>query len=400
MAIDESCGTDRTAGLIGALRQLRDPLLLVAFPITFAAPEHRPRLPELVADRLRLPRDALGACPRAPRRRADLSRSRRATTSSSATPRSTRPSSSSRRCRSRCSPSARVVALVLPARRLRVRVRCGSSACATGAATSSRSRSPVVVHGLFYGNLTIAPRPAGRDRVALPRACRDRGLALGAAVAAKLFVWPLVVWLLLTRRFRAAAWAAGSAVVLVLGAWALIGFEGLRDYPTLLRAVQDVYAVRSLSVSTVAGAPRRARRRRRRDRRRVAGIALHRVAAWLARRTDGDRRAFALRRRRVHRRVADRLAELRGAALRPDRGDVAAARAGLVLRVRDLALGAHRAEARGRDVCCRPADVPEQAWAWSHVESTIWLAAALMSLVVLVSIFTVRADRARDRWTG
>ena len=52
------------------------------------------------------------------------------------------------------------------------------------------------------------------------------------------------------------------------------------------------------------------------------------------------------------------------------------------------------------DVCCRPADVPEQAWERSHVESTIWLAAALMSLVVLVSIFTVRADRARDRWTG
>ena len=42
---------------------------------------------------------------------------------------------------------------------------------------------------------------------------RDRrwiaGIAVGAAVAAKLFVWPLVVWLLLTRRFRAAAWASG-----------------------------------------------------------------------------------------------------------------------------------------------------------------------------------------------
>ena len=90
--------------------------------------------------------------------------------------------------------------------------------------------------------------------MALSRPCLDRGLALGAAVAAKLFVWPLVVWLLLTRRFRAAAWAIGSGVVLVFGAWALIGFEGFRDYPTLLRAVQDVYAERSLSVSTVAGA--------------------------------------------------------------------------------------------------------------------------------------------------
>ena len=114
--------------------------------------------------------------------------------------------------------------------------------------------SPVVVHGLFYGNLTVllvlplalAWRYRDRARVA--------GLAVGVALAAKLFVWPLVVWLLLTRRFRAAAWAVGSAAVLVLGAWALIGFEGFRDYPKLLRVVQDVYAVRSVSLSTVAGA--------------------------------------------------------------------------------------------------------------------------------------------------
>ena len=37
------------------------------------------------------------------------------------------------------------------------------------------------------------------------------------------------VRLSLARRFLAAAWAAGSAAVLVLEAWALVGFEGLRD---------------------------------------------------------------------------------------------------------------------------------------------------------------------------
>ena len=42
-------------------------------------------------------------------------------------------------------------------------------------------------------------------------------------------------------------------LVLVFGAWALIGFEGFGDYPKLLRVVQDVYAERSISVSTVAG---------------------------------------------------------------------------------------------------------------------------------------------------
>ena len=153
--------------------------------------------------------------------------------------------------------------------------------------------SPVVVHGLWFGNLTVflvlplalAWRYRDRARVA--------GIAVGVAVAAKLFVWPLVVWLLLTRRFRAAAWAVGSAVVLVLGAWALVGFQGLRDYPTLLRAVQDVYAVRSVSLSTVAGAlgasvsaavAVAA----------VAGLACLGLAAWLVRQPDGDRRAFAI----------------------------------------------------------------------------------------------------------
>ena len=153
--------------------------------------------------------------------------------------------------------------------------------------------SPVVVHGLWYGNLTVF--------LVLPLALawryRDRapvvGIAVGAAVAAKLFVWPLVVWLLLTRRFRAAAWAVGSAAVIVLGAWALVGFQGLRDYPTLLRAVQDVYAVRSLSLSTVAGAlgasvPAAVAVAA------VAGLACLALAAWLVRQPDGDRRAFAL----------------------------------------------------------------------------------------------------------
>ena len=121
---------------------------------------------------------------------------------------------------------------------------------------------------------------------------RVAGLAVGVAVAAKLFVAPLVVWLLLTRRFRAAAWAVGSAVVLVLGAWALVGFDGLRDYPKLLRVVQDVYAVRSISVSTVAGVLGASVSSRSRYAA-VAGLVCL-GCRWLASRPDGDRRAFAV----------------------------------------------------------------------------------------------------------
>ncbi len=223
-------------------------------PVTFALLVVA-RVLRLVADRLRLPRNALGACPRAPRRRADLP---------GADP----------RCRGRRQPDRLPAAShprLRPARAPPVTAASWLWFCLLGVASSPRMwivgvrdwrchvlavTSPVVVHGLFYGNLTIlllvplalAWRYRDRPRVA--------GIAVGVAVAAKLFVWPLVVWLLLTRRFRAAAWAAGSAVVLVLGAWALIGFEGLIDYPALLRDVQDVYAVRSVSLATVAGAAR------------------------------------------------------------------------------------------------------------------------------------------------
>ena len=80
--------------------------------------------------------------------------------------------------------------------------------------------SPVVLQGLYWGNLTIA--------LLLPLALawryRERatiaGLAVGSAVAAKLIAWPLVVWLLVTKRYRAAASASASAVVLVAGSWA------------------------------------------------------------------------------------------------------------------------------------------------------------------------------------
>ena len=196
--------------------------------------------------------------------------------------------------------------------------------------------SPVVVHGVYFGNLTVF--------LLLPLAlawkyrdtARIVGVALGVAMAAKLFVAPVLVWLLLTRRFAAAAWATGSAVVLVLGAWALVGFDGLRDYPKLLRVLQDVYAVRSISVSTVAsvlgasesgrdlrGRPRGSRMRGR------CGLG----------RPPGRRRPTCLRnpRRGMHPRVSDRLAELHRSPLRADRGDLAEDRTDLVLRVRNLA---------------------------------------------------------------
>ena len=119
------------------------------------------------------------------------------------------------------------------------------------------------------------------------------GLALGVIIAAKLFLWPLVVWALLTRRFRAAAWATVVALVLVLVPWSLIGFEGLREYPDLLQAAADLYGPHSHSLVAAGGvvglsdAAAQALPP-------LAAVLLLAVAAIASRREDGGRRAFAL----------------------------------------------------------------------------------------------------------
>lgn len=74
------------------------------------------------------------------------------------------------------------------------------------------------------------------------------GVALGAALAAKLFLWPLVLWLLVTRRVRHALATAGIAVAVTFAAWLAAGFSGLREYPALLSALTDALAERSYSV--------------------------------------------------------------------------------------------------------------------------------------------------------
>jgi hypothetical protein len=78
------------------------------------------------------------------------------------------------------------------------------------------------------------------------------GVAVGCATLLKLFLWPLVVWLLLTRRWRAAAAAAGVATVTTALAWAALGFKGLGDYPALLKNLSHVEAAQSYSLVAVA----------------------------------------------------------------------------------------------------------------------------------------------------
>jgi Glycosyltransferase family 87 len=107
--------------------------------------------------------------------------------------------------------------------------------------------SIAVLHDIRLGALT----PLLALGVALGWQWRDRARAaipLALVIVAKLFLWPLLVWLLATGRVR----VAGRTVVYAVGAcavaWATIGFAGLADYPRLLRVVSEVYEGRGYSL--------------------------------------------------------------------------------------------------------------------------------------------------------
>ncbi len=149
-----------------------------------------------------------------------------------------------------------------------------------------------VVHGLMLGALT----PLLMLGVALAWRLRGR-LGSAAAVAAllvvKVFPWPLVVWLAVTKGWRLAATAATLAVVVTAAAWAAIGFDGLTAYPGMLRDLTVIEA--DVGVSLTAGlmklgiassvAQLCAL---------LAAVVLLGRAAWLARKPAGERKAFAL----------------------------------------------------------------------------------------------------------
>ena len=108
------------------------------------------------------------------------------------------------------------------------------------------------ISGVLLGNISI---PLAFALAVLWR-YRDRAggsaVALGLAVAAKLLFWPMYVWMLATQRFRAAALSVVVGVAVTLGAWAIIGFAGLAEYPDLLRRLSDIQSARSYSLVGMA----------------------------------------------------------------------------------------------------------------------------------------------------
>ena len=113
--------------------------------------------------------------------------------------------------------------------------------------------TPAVTTAVGYGTLTpllvLAVAVAWRYR----RSAWVAGVAVGLAIALKLFLWPLLVWLLLARRGRAAGVAAGTAVVAVVLSWAPIGFADAHAFPTLMRNLATVQAPRGDGLSALVG---------------------------------------------------------------------------------------------------------------------------------------------------
>jgi alpha-1,2-mannosyltransferase len=101
------------------------------------------------------------------------------------------------------------------------------------------------------GNLTL-PMLLG---LAVVWRYRDRRLVAafvaGLVVALKLFFWPLLFWLVATRRYRAAAMAVAASALLVIVPWAGIGFSGFRGYPHLLSNVSTHEGPHSYSVAAL-----------------------------------------------------------------------------------------------------------------------------------------------------
>jgi hypothetical protein len=77
------------------------------------------------------------------------------------------------------------------------------------------------------------------------------GILLAVAAATKLFLWPLLVWLVATRRLRGSA-AAAATLMAIISIWVLADLQGLRLYPDTVRVLNDVQRWKSYSPQTLA----------------------------------------------------------------------------------------------------------------------------------------------------
>jgi alpha-1,2-mannosyltransferase len=78
------------------------------------------------------------------------------------------------------------------------------------------------------------------------------GLLLALLMSVKVFVWPLAIWLLATRRYAALGYCFLAGLVMNVAAWLVIGFDQFGAYLDVLGLVTDREELRSYSVLAFA----------------------------------------------------------------------------------------------------------------------------------------------------
>ena len=85
---------------------------------------------------------------------------------------------------------------------------------------------------------------------------RDRAVAVALVVCGliclKLFLWPMVIWLAATRRWRAAGLSLVATAVVTLAGFAVVGFGDLTTYPHMLSTLSWIEQSQSYSVVSAA----------------------------------------------------------------------------------------------------------------------------------------------------
>ena len=112
--------------------------------------------------------------------------------------------------------------------------------------------SPPVLYGLAYANVSLLVTLA----LALAWAWRDRhrrvAIVVGVVVATRLFLWPLLVWLLITGRRRAAFEGVLTAFVVSAIGWAAVEFRRIGDFMNVVRDNASEYVDDGVSVAALA----------------------------------------------------------------------------------------------------------------------------------------------------
>jgi hypothetical protein len=107
------------------------------------------------------------------------------------------------------------------------------------------------LNGLYFGAvgpflvLGIAAAWRWRARLWTP------AIAIASVVVAKVFPWPLAVWLLVTKRYRAFALTAAIGLAVTLLAWSAIGFAGMLEYPRMLSNLTFIQELRATSLVAI-----------------------------------------------------------------------------------------------------------------------------------------------------